>query len=799
MGSLQVSFPNLEILKLSGLFKLTRIWDSQLPLSSFCNLHILEVEKCPFLLNVVPSYLIASLQNLKKLNVEKCDRLQEVFYLEGLDNADYEHARMLSKLEELKLIDLPKLRYIWNKDLQQISCFQNLKLLHVKQCGSLTHLFSSGMALDLERLKDLCVEHCSMIKEIMVEDRVADKIIFPQTTQLSLLSLPNLTSFYRGTRTHEKVHMKDCDILACVLFHEKVLFPNLEILKLSELSKLTEIWDRQLPLSSFCKLHILEVKKCPFLFNVVPNNLIARLKNLEKLNVEKCDQLKEVFDLEGLDHADYENARMLSKLEELKLIDLPKLGHICNKDLQQISFFQNLRVLQLKQCDSLMYLFSASMALGLVQLNNLWVEHCSQIKEIIKAEDGVASKIIFPQTTQLSLLSLPKLTSFYLRTQAPGMLFNEEVAFPKLEILYVSGLDNVKKIWHNQLLADSLVLDDLQPRLHTCNRVLGKYLCWQNLKVLKVHNCGSLKNIFSPCMALGLVPLEGMKEITKLEGAEAVIDKIEFPELTSLSLQSLPSLASFYPGSHTLRRVGPGDHDILITVLFNEKVAFPSLVSLHISGLDNIKEIWNNKRTANSFSRLEEVKVEDCNELQKGLPLFALKWLSSLQFLRIANCGKLKEVFDLKRADILDDANCGKLKEVFDLEGADILDDVTETQLNKLELHDLPQLQYIWNRDPYGILTFENLDLVEVLRCQVLKGQYPICLTRDLSQLEKQLIRSRWKKDLEGKDEGEDFVFPEVTYDKLLDLRKIKGKEVVVVSESDYVGEISEDMPGSSG
>ena len=222
-GSLKVSFPNLEILKLSGLFKLMGIWDRQLPLSSFCNLHILEVEKCPFLLNIVPNYLIASLQNLEKLNVEKCDQLQEVFDLEGLDNADYEHARMLSKLEELKLIDLPELRYIWNKDLQQISCFQNLKLLHVKQCGSLTHLFSSVMALDLERLKDLCVEHCSMIKKIItVEDRVTDEIIFPQTTQLSLLSLPNLTSFYRGTRTHEKVDMEDCDILACVLFHEKV-------------------------------------------------------------------------------------------------------------------------------------------------------------------------------------------------------------------------------------------------------------------------------------------------------------------------------------------------------------------------------------------------------------------------------------------------------------------------------------------------------------------------------------------------------------------------------------------------
>ena len=78
-----------------------------------------------------------------------------------------------------------------------------------------------------------------------------------------------------------------------------------------------------------------------------------------------------------------------------------------------------------------------------------------------------------------------------------------------------------------------------------------------------------MKKLFSP-----YTELEGVREIIRQEeGAEEVIDKIDFPELTSLSLKSLPSLTSFYPGSHTLRRVGPGDDDILITVLFNEKVS----------------------------------------------------------------------------------------------------------------------------------------------------------------------------------------------------------------------------------
>ena len=204
-----------------------------------------------------------------------------------------------------------------------------------------------------------------------------------------------------------------------------------------------------------------------------------------------------------------------------------------------------------------------------------------------------------------------------------------QVAFPNLEFLYITGLDNVKKIWHNQLLADSfsklkevkvencnellnvlasknwlpslesLTIDscghlkevfdlevinvqkdvtdgglrklgsvDLQNLEHICNDADGKKLCVQNLKFLKVHNCESLEKLFSL-----YAKHEGINEINRQEGAEEIIDKINFPELRTLSLESLPSLASFYPGRHTLRRLGQRDHDISAGVLFSEKVS----------------------------------------------------------------------------------------------------------------------------------------------------------------------------------------------------------------------------------
>lgn len=47
--------------------------------------------------------------------------------------------------------------------------------------------------------------------------------------------------------------------------------------------------------------------------------------------MENCNQLEEIFDLEGL-NVDGGHVGLLPKLEEMYLIGLPKLSHIWNKD-----------------------------------------------------------------------------------------------------------------------------------------------------------------------------------------------------------------------------------------------------------------------------------------------------------------------------------------------------------------------------------------------------------------------------------------------------------------------------------
>ena len=62
------------------------------------------------------------------------------------------------------------------------------------------------------------------------------------------------------------------------------------------------------------------------LVKLFPSSL---LQNLEELIVINCDNLEQLFDLEGL-NVDDGHVGLLPKLEYLNLKDLPKLRHICN-------------------------------------------------------------------------------------------------------------------------------------------------------------------------------------------------------------------------------------------------------------------------------------------------------------------------------------------------------------------------------------------------------------------------------------------------------------------------------------
>ena len=111
--------------------------------------------------------------------------------------------------------------------------------------------------------------------------------------------------------------------------------------------------------------------------------------------------------------------------------------------------------------------------------------------------------------------------------------------FPALESLYVQGLDNVRALWHNQLLVDSV----------------------SKLKELSINSCNKLLNVFPLSLAKALVQLEDLQihscglleEIVANENEDEATPLVLFPRLTSLTLHTLPQLKRFGFRRFTLR------------------------------------------------------------------------------------------------------------------------------------------------------------------------------------------------------------------------------------------------------
>ena len=100
-----------------------------------------------------------------------------------------------------------------------------------------------------------------------------------------------------------------------------------------------------------------------------------------------------------------------------------------------------------------------------------------------------------------------------------------------------------------------LQLIDLPRLRQVWSDVPKGFLNFKNLKVLKIRNCRSLRNVFTPGMCLGLVQLKEV-EVKSCDVVEFIVaedgavegtsvKEIKFPFLNSITLESLPSLKNF--------------------------------------------------------------------------------------------------------------------------------------------------------------------------------------------------------------------------------------------------------------
>ncbi|CBI38078.3 unnamed protein product, partial [Vitis vinifera] len=430
-------------------------------------------------------------------------------------------------------------------------------------------------------LRILRLESCERLKYVFsLPTQHGRESAFPQLQHLELSDLPELISFYstRCSGTQESM----------TFFSQQAAFPALESLRVRRLDNLKALWHNQLPTNSFSKLKGLELIGCDELLNVFPLSVAKVLVQLEDLKISFCEVLEAIVANENEDEAT--SLFLFPRLTSLTLNALPQLQRFCFGRFT--SRWPLLKELEVWDCDKVEILFQE-----------------------IDLKSELDNKI------QQSLFLV------------------EKVALPNLESLFVGTLDNIRALRPDQLPANS----------------------FSKLRKLEVILCNKLLNLFPLSVASALVQLEdlwiswsGVEAIVANENEDEAAPLLLFPNLTSLTLRYLHQLKRFCSGrfssSWSLLKKLEVDNCDKVEILFQqigleceleplfwvEQVAFPSLESLFVCNLHNIRALWPDQLPANSFSKLRKLRVSKCNKLLNLFPLSMASALMQLEDLHIS-------------------------------------------------------------------------------------------------------------------------------------------------------------------
>ncbi|KAB1202369.1 hypothetical protein CJ030_MR8G007353 [Morella rubra] len=288
--------------------------------------------------------------------------------------------------------------------------------------------------------------------------------------------------------------------------------------------------------------------------------------------------------------------------------------------------------------------------------------------------------------------------------------------------------------------------------------------------------------------------------VVKEEGEIEDGDRILFPRLLKLVLDSLPKLLSFSSKGCLSITEAEGiileENNEFYTPILDEQVLFPELRVLELSSI-HLEEmarfsgrLTNIQPITSRFQNLSSLIVKGCSNMSSSTtarkevmtadekphnvmqPLFNEEVaMPKLELLKISHidgvesmwhnrftansccklrqvnvqeCANLKSFFPptmmkvLRCLELLIIENCGSLTKVFDIEVPSFqeMGAMTATQFKTLRLTGLPKLMHIWEKDPKGTFNFQNLQIVTLTGCESLQSVFPASVSGKLKQLE---------------------------------------------------------------
>ncbi|KAM3339380.1 hypothetical protein P3S68_029249 [Capsicum galapagoense] len=311
---------------------------------------------------------------------------------------------------------------------------------------------SKNVLVELQNVKDLRLADCDLLNF-----HCLNNILFTRLERLELDNLRCFTHFCSDTvegiafpllramhfrRSPEFQNFWPTDNNAITdlnpLFNEKVSCPNLEELKLNDANSISALCSHQLPIAYFSKLVTLEVRYCEKLRNLMSPSVVRGLLNLRTLWILEYQSMEEVIAEEEEQGDEIMcNDPLFPVLEELKLYNLPKLGHF----------------------------ILTKHAIGFPFLKEVDIRECPKMKTFI--QQGNVSTLNLERVKNDDELKIVDLNK---------AMFNSKVSCPNLEKLELEEANSITALWSHQL-----------PTAY-----------FSKLVTLKVENCGKLRNLMSP-------------------------------------------------------------------------------------------------------------------------------------------------------------------------------------------------------------------------------------------------------------------------------------------------------------
>ncbi|GKV46630.1 hypothetical protein SLEP1_g53605 [Rubroshorea leprosula] len=554
------------------------------------------------------------LQNLSKLQ-----HLSVIAHPYAETEFKWETIGIWGKLQNLELLDL---HFLHNLNMVfgevgavaesaplPVGTFSSLQYISVIGCDKIKMLFLVRWLGYLQKLQTIFVSNCKQLKEIIgFESEEGEKVTLPKLESLSLFYLPQLKSIYSGSLicdSIKEITIRACKNIESVFWSGFNPLPNLEYLYLSRLENLKCVFDEEglglsplVPPTSFFSLKEIRVLNCDQLKKVFSSGWLLRyFQSLQTIKVKECLQMEEL--ISSLAHE--EEKVTLPKLERLKLIDLPQLKSIYSSSL----IFDSIKKIKIQNCYNIERVFWS----GFNPLPNLEYLELSYLENLkcVFDEEGLGLSPLVPLTSFFSLKEIRVLGCARLKKVfSSGWLLRY---FQSLETIKVSYCKEMEELISSSAHEEEKVTLPKLQGLH-----LTRFNPLPNLEYLHLSCLWNLKSLFDE-EGLGLSPLVPPTSCFSLKEIR-VVGCGQLKKLFSSGW-----LLCYFQSLEILKVEGCWEMEELISSSAHEeeKVTLPKLQSLTLIRMWALKSICNRSNVLICDS-IQSLRISTCKKL-KRIPL----------------------------------------------------------------------------------------------------------------------------------------------------------------------------------